>query len=175
MIKVRIGGWAGQGTVLAGVVLGEALAIGQGYEVVQTRSYSAAVRSGISFSDVIADRETVDELTIDIPDFMIIQYQKTLDAWRPLVKECRCLIIDSIQVHDIPDTKNLIRIPASDIAKDLGNTKVANIVLLGVLSKLLPELEHDALKEAIKRVVPKRYEENNIEALEKGYEYASEY
>ncbi len=174
MIKIRIGGWAGQGTVLAGVVLGEALALGQGYDVVQTRSYSAAVRSGISFSDVIADKETVDELTIDIPDYMIILYQKTLDAWIPLVEECGCLIIDSTQIREIPKTKKLISIPASEIANDLGNTKAANMVLLGALSKILPELNYSALKDAVIRVVPERYEENNINALEAGYDFAVE-
>ncbi len=173
MIKIRVGGWAGQGTVLAGVVLGDALAIGQGYDVVQTRSYSAAVRSGISYSDIIADKERVDELAIDVPDYMIIQYQKTLDAWIPMVKKCGCLIVDSNQVHDVPETNKLISIPASEIAKDIGNAKAANMVLLGALSNLLPELDYDAVKRAVVKTVPKRYEENNLEALEAGYDFVA--
>ncbi len=174
MIKIRIGGWAGQGTVLAGVVLGEAFAIGQGYEVVQTRSYSAAVRSGISYSDIVVDKEKVDELAIDVPDYMIIQYQKTLDAWIPMAKGCGCLIVDSTQVHDIPKTKKLISVPASEMAKDLGNPKAANMVLLGVLLELLPELDYNAIKEAIIKTVPKRYEEYNLKALEAGHDFVTE-
>ncbi len=171
MIKIRLGGWAGQGTVLAGVVLGDALGMGQGYHVVQTRSYSAAVRSGISFSDVIADTEPLYELTIDIPDFLIVQYQKTLDAWIPMARECGCLIVDSTQVHDIPETKDLVSIPASEMAERLGTAKSANMVLLGALCKLCPEITLDALKDSIRRTVPKRFEDNNIKSLEAGYDH----
>lgn len=172
MIKIRIGGWAGQGTVMAGVIIGDTLAIGQGLHVVQTRSYSAAVRSGTSFSDVIADGEPLDELTVGVPDYLLVMYQKTLDSWITMAKECGCLIVDSDQVKEIPETDKLIRIPASTIAESSGSAKAANIVLLGALAGVSDEVDYSALKESVIRIVPERYRKMNIEALEMGYETA---
>ncbi len=168
MIKIRLGGWAGQGTILAGVIIADALAMGQGYHVVQTRSYSAAVRSGISFSDVIADTEPMDELTIDTPDYLLIQYQKTLDTWTQVASECGCLIVDSTQVHDIPGGMEPVCVPASEIAERLGNTRTANMVLLGALSAVLNELDYVSLEDSVRRIVPSRYVEENLKALKAG-------
>lgn len=174
MMTVRIGGWAGQGTVLAGTILGRSLALEQGYDVVQKRSYSAAVRSGIAFSDIIADKEEVNELAIEIPKYLVILYQKTLDAWDDEVQGCEYLIVDSSRVHTINKSEGEIyKIPAGKIAEDLGSSKAANIVLLGALAKISEEIELSSLIKTIELEFPEKYKKMNIHAVKKGYEYIS--
>ena len=174
MMKIRIGGWAGQGTVRAGSLLGKSLAIEQGYDVVQKRSYSAAVRSGIAFSDVIADKENVDELVIDVPDYLLILYQKTLDEWKDTAVKSRYLIVDSTRVKDIPDIDGkLIEVPAGEIAENIAAAKAANVVLLGALSKISEDIDLESLKKIVRSDFPEKYVDMNIQALEKGYESAN--
>jgi len=171
MIKIRIGGWAGQGTVRAGSLLGKSMAIEQGYDVAQKRSYSAAVRSGIAYSDVIADKENVDELVIDIPDYLLILYQKTLDEWKDTAKKSKFLIVDSTRVKDIPETEGQVfKVPAGKIAEDIATAKAANVVLLGALAKISDEINLESLKKVVESDFPEKYVDMNLKALEKGYE-----
>ncbi len=169
MMKIRIGGWAGQGTVLAGSILGKSLAIEQGYDVVQRRSYSAAVRSGIAYSDVIADKEEVNELTIDVPDYLLVLYQKTLDEWEETAKMSSCLIVDSTRVNSVPDISgDVYKVPAGEIAEDIATSKAANVVLLGAIAGVVDEIDLEALKKTVKAEFPEKHVEMNLEALQRG-------
>ncbi|MFO7792812.1 MAG: 2-oxoacid:acceptor oxidoreductase family protein [Candidatus Saliniplasma sp.] len=175
MITVRIGGWAGQGTVLAGTILGKSLSLEQDYEVVQRRSYSAAVRSGIAYSDIIADRQKVDELTIEIPQYLIVLYQETLNEWRDKVEGCEHLIVDSSRVEEVSKSKGKVyRVPAGEIAEEIASSKAANIVLLGALAQISKEIDLDCLIKTIRSEFPEKYKKMNIEAVKKGYEYFDE-
>ncbi|MEF8833080.1 MAG: 2-oxoacid:acceptor oxidoreductase family protein [Candidatus Thermoplasmatota archaeon] len=170
MIKIRIGGWAGQGTVRAGTVLGRSLSIEQGYHVAQQRSYSAAVRSGIAYSDVIADEDVLDELVIDIPNYLLVMYQDTLDEWEDTAKKVDALIVDSSRVENVPDIfGSVYEVPAGNIAEDISTSKAANVVLLGSLAGVADKIDINALKKTVREEFPEKYKELNIEALEKGY------
>lgn len=172
MITIRIGGWAGQGTVLAGTILGKSLSLEQDFDVVQRRSYSAAVRSGIAYSDVIADRVEVNELTIDIPDYLLVLYQKTLDEWDYKVEKCQHLLVDCSRVEKVDKTEGEVyRVPAGKIAENIASSKAANIVLLGALAKVSNEVDLDCLIKTIESEFPDKYKNMNIEAVKKGYEY----
>lgn len=170
MIKVRIGGWAGQGTVRGGTILGRSLALGQNYHVVQQRSYSAAVRSGIAYSDVIADEDELDELVIEVPDYLLVLYQDTLDEWSDTAEKVDNLIVDSSRVDKVPETSGeLFEVPAGRIAEDLGTSKIANIVLLGSLGGVSEEIEISGLKKTVQEEFAEKYTEMNLEGLDRGF------
>lgn len=170
MIKIKIGGWAGQGTVRAGSILGRTLALEQGYEVVQRRSYSAAVRSGIASSDIIADEGPVDEMVVDKPDYLLILYQKTLEEWKDIAENSGHIIVDSSRVHDVPDVDCEVHlVPAGDIAENISTSKAANVVLLGALAGISPDIDLDALERRVEADFPKKYIQMNLKALEEGY------
>jgi len=171
MMKIRIGGWAGQGTVRAGTILGKSLSIEQGYHVAQQRSYSAAVRSGIAYSDVIADEEELDELVIDIPDYLLVMYQDTLDEWGYIARKTNSLIVDSSRVEKVPNISGSVyEVPAGNIAEEIATSKAANVVLLGSLAGISKDIDLEALKKTVREEFPKKYRKLNIEALKQGYE-----
>ena len=60
-----------------------------------------------------------------------------------------------------------IVLPAYDLAKRAGTIKSSNVVLLGALSKYLP-FSGDTWLEVIKKRVPQKYLEENIEAFNLG-------
>ncbi len=171
MLKVRIGGWAGQGTVMAGTILGKTLAIEQGYNVAQQRSYSAAVRSGIAYSDITADKMELDELVIDVPDYLIVMYQDTLNEWEKLANDSEIVIVDSSRVHDVSKiTSKIYEIPAGQIAEDIATSKATNVVLLGALASISEYVDLESLKKTVKNEFPEKFVDINIKALDRGYE-----
>ncbi|MFO8109178.1 MAG: 2-oxoacid:acceptor oxidoreductase family protein [Thermoplasmata archaeon] len=174
MIKIRIGGWAGQGIALAGNILAASLALKQGMYAVQKRSYSAAVRSSISHSDVIADREPLDELVVDVPDYLIVLYQETLDQWRDIACGSGTLIIDSTRVSASRIQCKTVSVPAGEIAEKSGSSKSANMVLLGALAGCSSEVDLEALKNTVRDNLPSPSIEMNLDALQKGYEVVRE-
>lgn len=62
-------------------------------------------------------------------------------------------------------------VPASQIARDAGTAKCANVVLLGALAPSLP-FDVELWEEVIRNKVPPKTIDINIAAFHKGYEYA---
>jgi indolepyruvate ferredoxin oxidoreductase beta subunit len=107
----------------------------------------------------------------------------------PFLKKDGYLVTDSNPFENIPDypkleelyneiklVPNNILIDAKKIAKDLGNSKATNIVLLGAASSLLP-LDEESLVQAIKTLFERKGERivnKNIQAFNKGKEIAME-
>lgn len=65
-------------------------------------------------------------------------------------------------------------IPATDIAREAGTVKCANVVLLGALSVSLP-FDEELWLEVIKNKVPPKTIDTNIEAFKRGAAYAKEH
>ncbi len=63
----------------------------------------------------------------------------------------------------------VITLPATQIAQDLGDGRMANVVLLGVLSKLLP-IPIEIWEKTLHMRIPKRYLEGNLKAFAHGRE-----
>ena len=61
----------------------------------------------------------------------------------------------------------VIAYDATNMAVELGNVKVMNIILLGTLSKML-DVDYDLWVEAIKKYVPAKQQEINIKAFDAG-------
>jgi indolepyruvate ferredoxin oxidoreductase beta subunit len=66
----------------------------------------------------------------------------------------------------------VMALPASQCARDLGDGRMANVIMLGALSALLA-LPDDVWKETLQERVPARYRESNLRAFEIGKELAS--
>jgi indolepyruvate ferredoxin oxidoreductase beta subunit len=67
------------------------------------------------------------------------------------------------QGHDI------IVLPASEIARDLGDGRMANTVMIGAMSTLLP-IKERAWLDTLNERLPKRYLQPNLEAFSSGRE-----
>jgi indolepyruvate ferredoxin oxidoreductase beta subunit len=63
----------------------------------------------------------------------------------------------------------VITLPASRIARDLGDGRMANVVLLGVLSRLLP-IPVEVWEKTLHMRIPKRYLDGNLKAFAAGRE-----
>ncbi len=167
--EVIIGGFGGQGTLLAGTVLGRA-AVYDGKKVTQVRSYGAEARGGAARSEVVISKEEIDYPLVIEADVLIATSQPALDKYLRRVKRGGLVIIDEDLVGEVGrEDVRVVRVSAVKIAtKELGLPVAANMIMMGVLIALTEAVGLDSIKRSIKASVPKGTEELNLRALERG-------
>jgi len=184
--NILLAGVGGQGILTIAAILDTA-AIQQDLNVKQSEIHGMSQRGGAVHSHVrIADEEIFSDL---IPqgkaDLILSVEPMELLRYLPFLREDGWLITDSKSfdnILDYPDEvallneikahKNAIVLDATKIAKELGNSKAANIVLLGAASSKIP-IPEKSLLDAIKSLFSKKSEriiKLNIDAFYKGKE-----
>jgi len=166
--EIRLSGSGGQGLILMGIILAEAIGIYDGKYVAQTQSYGPEARGGSSKSEVIVSDEEIDYPKVMSLDLLLAMNQKSCDEFYPDLKSDGILIVDSTFVTQIP-TPKAFQVPFTRIAREkLKREVVANIVALGALSQLTPIVSGKAIESAVLARVPKGTEKLNREALRAG-------
>lgn len=170
--EVRLSGSGGQGLILAGVILAEAIGVGDGKNVVQTQSYGPEARGGASRADlVIADGEIYYPKSMKL-DLLLALTQEACDTYYPDMKENGLLVIDSTMVTQIP-TKNYYGFPFARLAREeIGHVMVANVIAMGAIAELTGIVSMSSIKDAVLSRAPKGTEEKNSKALELGAKVA---
>ena len=166
--EIRLGGSGGQGIILMGIILAEAIGIYNGKFVAQTQSYGPEARGGSSKSEVIVSSGEIDYPKAMKPDLLLVMNQKSCDEFYPDLKPEGVLIVDSTFVTQVP-TPKAYRIPFTRIAREKFRREVvANIIALGALSQLTPIVSPKAIESAVLARVPKGTEKLNRDALKAG-------
>ncbi len=188
--NIILAGVGGQGILTIAAVLDTA-ALASDLNLKQSEVHGMSQRGGAVQSHVrISDTEIHSDLIPQGKADIIISVEP-MEALRylPFLKKDGYMVTDSNPFENIPDYPNMeelyneirllpnnILIDAKKIAKDLGNSKATNIVLLGAASSLLP-LDEESLVQAIKTLFERkgdRVVNKNIEAFNKGKEIAME-
>jgi len=172
--EIRLSGSGGQGLILAGVILAEAIGVGDGKNVVQTQSYGPEARGGASRADlVISEGEIYYPKSMKL-DLLLALTQEACDTYYPDMKEHGLLVIDSNMVTQIP-TKQYVGFPFARLAREeIGHVMVANVIALGAIAELTGIVSKSAIREAVLSRAPRGTEEKNIKALELGAKIASQ-
>lgn len=166
--EIRLSGSGGQGIILMGIILAEAIGVYDGKCVAQTQSYGPEARGGSSKSEVIVSDEEIDYPKAMKPDLLLAMNQKSCDEFYPDLKPEGLLIVDSTFVTQIPTTK-AFQIPFTRIAREKFKREVvANIIALGALAQLSPLVSSKAMEAAVLARVPKGTEKLNRDALKAG-------
>jgi len=168
--EFRLSGAGGQGLLLIGKVLAEAAAVYDGKNATQSQSYGPEARGGASKSEVI-----ISDVEIDYPkateiDFLLSLTQESCDRYCSDLKADGTLLVDTTFVSRVPKGEFKVhRQPITQKAKEeLGSATVANVVALGVISKLTSVVSAEAVESAILARVPKGTEELNLKAYRMG-------
>ena len=175
--EFRISGFGGQGIVLSGVILGRSAAIYDNKNAVQTQSYGPEARGGASRSEIVISEDNIDFPKVIKPDVLVCMSQPAFDSYGEDIKDQGVVIVDKDLVtvpedYEEKHNVNVYEIPFTEIAyKEIGLKIVANIVMLGSLTKITNIVSKEAMEKAILDSVPKGTGEKNILAFEKGYNY----
>ncbi|MCL2475140.1 MAG: indolepyruvate oxidoreductase subunit beta [Chloroflexi bacterium] len=185
-ISILICGVGGQGTILARKIICEAF-FNSGYDVKASEVHGMAQRGGSVVTHFRAGEDVASPLIEDGQADIILAFEP-LEALRflPKLKRHGQVIVNSQKImptsvligeftyptdifNKIQTATDKIKIiDALDIATKAGNTKVVNVVLIGVLAKMLSVSKELWLK-AVAASVPLKYQELNIKAFELGY------
>ena len=166
--EIRLSGSGGQGLILMGIILAEAIGIYDGKYVAQTQSYGPEARGGSSKSEVIVSDEEIDYPKAMRLDLLLAMNQKSCDEFYPDLKPDGLLIVDSTFVTQIP-TRKAFQVSFTRIAREKFKREVvANIIALGALSQLSPIVSAKAVESAVLARVPKGTEKLNRDALRAG-------
>jgi 2-oxoglutarate ferredoxin oxidoreductase subunit gamma len=166
--EIRLSGSGGQGLILMGIILAEAIGIYDGKYVAQTQSYGPEARGGSSKSEVIVSDEEIDYPKAINLDLLLAMNQKSCDEFYPDLKPEGLLIVDATFVTQIP-TPKAYQIPFTRLAREKFEREVvANIIALGTLSQLTPIVSAKAVESAVLARVPRGTEKLNREALKAG-------
>lgn len=168
--EVRLGGFGGQGIVLAGALLGKAASLYDGKEAVFTQSYGPEARGGASRADIIVAEEPVDYPFVTQPDVLAVLFQEAYIKFRDDLRPGALLIAEADLVTLEPGTP-AIALPATRIAEELGRRIVANVVLLGCLVKQTAVVSSDAAEQALRDTVKPTTLDLNLEAFAAGFEF----
>lgn len=169
---LTIAGVGGQGSILAGVILGSAAVTFDTKYATQTQAYSSELRGGFAATWVIISDNPVEFPRVTNPDILVAQAQDSINRFGEVVKPAGILIYDSDMVHQTPQNiKRQFKIPATSIARNKINAPVtANMVMLGALCKVTEVVSRKALEQAIAGSVPKGKDQMNLDAFDMGFE-----
>jgi len=171
-----LSGSGGQGLILAGKILAEAAAIFDGKNATQSQSYGPEARGGSSRSEVIVSDEEIDYPKAVNIDLLLCFTQEACDKYCKDVKDGGILLVDKSYVTNTPKGAfKTYSLPITEIAETkMGKALVANIVALGVITRLTGIISQQAVESAILSRVPKGTEELNLKAFNAGIELAEE-
>ncbi|HEU0265094.1 MAG TPA: 2-oxoacid:acceptor oxidoreductase family protein [Geobacterales bacterium] len=170
-----IAGFGGQGVLLAGNLLGYA-AIIEGKNVSFFPAYGVEKRGGAAMCTVIIADGDVGSPVIGHPSVSVILNQSSFDKYATRVKEGGILIVNSSLVSlagfNRPDLQ-LVSLPMNDIAMELGDPRMVNMVATGAYAALSGAVSLASLEEGLKDALPERnhrFIPANVQAIRTGAE-----
>ena len=184
--NIMIVGVGGQGTLLAGKLLGHVL-MEQGYDVKVSEVHGMSQRGG-SVVTYVRFGEKVYSPVIDKGEADIIVSFEKLEAarWLEYLKPGGQIITNTQELEPMPVIIGAAQYPerlvekmqeagamvdAKDflaIAESAGSAKAVNIALMGRLSKYFPEISDEVWQKAMEACVPAKFLELNKKAFEMG-------
>jgi len=176
--EIILAGFGGQGILFAGQLLAYA-AMDEGYEVTWIPSYGPEMRGGTANCTVIIADEEIGSATVRNPKAALIFNLPSFDKYEPLVVPGGILIANASLINRDFQRMDLdgVTVPANEIAEELGEKRLLNMVMLGCLVEKMPLITHEMLAQALDKHMPERHKHLyglNIQALLAGQKYAQE-
>ena len=183
---IMIVGVGGQGTLLASHVLGSVLGTA-GYEVKVSDVLGMSQRGGSVVTYIRYGEKVYSPVIEKGQADMIVSFEQ-LEAARYVsyLKKDGTIITNTQKISPMPVITgaaeypdgiidkikamgiNIIAVDALSAAEKAGSARAVNVVLMGVLSKVLPGIELDAWKKAVEKCVPAMVIEINEKAFDLG-------
>ena len=132
--EIVIAGSGGQGVLLIGRLLAEAGLL-EGREVVWLPAYGAEKRGGTVSCDVTISDDKIGALFVTRPTAAIAMNQASLDKLEPAMKPGGLLVVNQSLIPSKVRREDIrvVYVPANDLANELGDDSVGNLVTLGAL------------------------------------------
>lgn len=174
--EIIIAGFGGQGVLFGGQVVAYA-AMDAGKEVTWIPSYGPEMRGGTANCTVVIADEEIGSPMVEHPPLAIALNLPSFDKYEETLQKGGTLIVNKSMVDRGPKREDIhvVFVPCNEIAEEIGDKKLLNMVAIGALLTALPELSLDDVRQALEGHMPARHKDllpKNLEALKRGYEAA---
>lgn len=156
--KIIFAGFGGQGIMLMGRLLAQAACL-EGKQVTWMPSYGAEVRGGTAHSMVIISDREIASPVISKPTSCIVMNNPSSIKFERKIMPKGLMILNSSLARSKPTRRdiNIVKLPLTKIATDLGSVKVGNMVALGAYVAIKKTVPLKQLIDALKSVLPARH------------------
>jgi 2-oxoglutarate ferredoxin oxidoreductase subunit gamma len=173
--EIIFSGFGGQGALFAGQLMTYA-GMDAGWQVTWIPSYGPEMRGGTAHCTVIISDEPIGSPIIRNPTIAVVLNPESMDKYEPLVRPGGLLAINSTLVRQRTAREDIteVAVPANDLAAELGNVKMANVVLLGAVLAHRPIVSLEAMEAVLEEHLEgtkRRFIEPNKRALHCGAAY----
>ena len=172
LIKTILAGFGGQGVLSMGLSLAQA-AMRECRNVTYLPAYGAEVRGGTANCTVAISDEEIASPVASSPEFVIAMNQPSMVRFQHRLQSGGVFFLNSslINAEVMRGDIVVVKVPANTIAEQIGNSRSANVVMLGAFIKKSNLVNLDTLFEVLKEAFSKKKKlvAVNKEALQAGY------
>jgi 2-oxoglutarate ferredoxin oxidoreductase subunit gamma len=169
--EVMFAGFGGQGILMSGKLLAHA-AMEEGHEVMWIPSYGPEMRGGTAYCLVIISDKPIGSPVVRNPAHLVAMNRPSLEKFAPLVKPSGVILINTSLIPVEAERKDvdIIKVPVTRIAKELGAVRSANVVALGAFAARSRIVGMDALRRCVHEefAIKEKFLALNLDALEAG-------
>ena len=173
--EVMFAGFGGQGIMMMGKILAHA-AMEQGFEVGWIPSYGPEMRGGTAYCTVVISDRQIGSPIIRNPKHLVAMNRPSLEKFAPKVKPGGVILVNSslVPVGSGRDDVDELKVPAVDIASELGNVRAANIVALAAFVFRSKVVDFEVFRESVKAefATKPKFIPLNMEAIDRGQKAA---
>jgi 2-oxoglutarate ferredoxin oxidoreductase subunit gamma len=173
--EVIVSGFGGQGALFAGQLLAYT-GMDEGWHVTWIPSYGPEMRGGTAHCIIIISDDAIGSPIIRQPTACIVMNPASMEKYESLVKPGGLLVANStlVRARSTRDDIDTLYVPANDLATELGNVKMANVVLLGAMLGRREILPIEGIRRTLDEHIPERRKHiigPNKRALDRGIEF----
>jgi 2-oxoglutarate ferredoxin oxidoreductase subunit gamma len=175
LIKTIFSGFGGQGVIMMGYLLSMA-GMAENKNVTCLPSYGAQVRGGVANCTVAISDEEIASPVASEPEFAVLMNNPALFQYQNQVQSGGTLFLNSsmIEAKPVRGDLEIFEIPANDLASQLKEDRVTNMVMLGAFIKKTGLVSLDTVGHVLKEAFSTRNPgiiKLNKTALALGYDY----
>ncbi len=175
MVKTIFAGFGGQGVLMMGYTLAHG-AMSAGYNVTYLPAYGAEVRGGTANCTVAVSDDEIASPIASEPDNVVVLNTPSLYSFQNRVAPGGSLFLNSsiIGVESSRHDVRIFKIPSSDIAEQMGNSRAANTVMMAAFLKVTGLVPPDIFLTSMDEVLGSKKKsviEINHRAFAAGYEF----
>ncbi len=172
-VELQIAGFGGQGVILAGMTLGRALTLYDGFHVSLTQSFGPEARGSACSAQLIVSRQPVLYPYLSQPHILVAMSQEACRRFAPHLREGGLLLVeeDLVRPPQFGRDFRLYSVPATRLAEGLGRKMVLNMVMVGFFAAITGLVRPESARRAVAESVPRGTEALNQSAFDRGYAY----
>lgn len=176
-LDVIFAGFGGQGVMFIGNLWAHAAMLEDHY-VTYLPVYGVEMRGGTANCTVVISDKPVGSPSTNTPRAAVVMNKPSLTKFGPRVKKDGLLLVNAslIRAEEVEiDGPEVLMVPSTELAAEVGNDRLANMILLGALAAKTKAVALETLREALTETSGSAKEELvaiNLRAIERGFAFA---